>query len=254
MKYTKTAQDKTRIKNDLENHKLMLILKDIKKCKFNVGDVLIKQRLVYSESPHANSEPEWVTCNVSSVNRAPVKYLYAFENELGVGYLKRLKPDGSGPDDKAICIINYDISKIRFMLDPDYADHMLIGDGDFNYNAKYIESKNFREEAIKKNIELRIKGKDSIELWFEKVKKGDTVWISNGTSDTDDSEHLVINKKKELSNFFGDDGGSYIEVIQIAKNAKTRSYIIYKDNIGNNCYVFSQKPHSLTDPLCGHQK
>lgn len=180
MIYTKSKEDQQREDHDLKNNPLMRWLNNRDAFQFKVGDILIKKTFSSSWNPqtHNWTDSEWVTEVVNKNNPAPKKYIYAFENSLGIGYLKPLKANGTGGTEQLICVINLDPQYVKFELDPDYVDHTLIGDGDFNYNEEYQEKKKFRREAMEKNKKLLVKTSSDKSLidWYNNLKVGDEFW------------------------------------------------------------------------------
>ena len=83
LKYEKTHSDRAREVSDIRRSPIMRFLKHQDYFKFNIGDVLVKQRRFTLNS-------EWETEVVVGVNTAK-KFMYVFENELGIGYVKQLR-------------------------------------------------------------------------------------------------------------------------------------------------------------------
>src|SRR5206468_3542273 len=112
-------------------------------------DVLIRQQ--YRYGPH-NSR-QWVTDCVSAHSKAPKKFVYVYENELGIGYVKQLKADGSGFTSYMCCMANIDPAYTRFTIDPEYADHLLLSDGEqeFTPGDQFLYDKKLREDVKKFN-------------------------------------------------------------------------------------------------------
>jgi len=194
MKYTKSKSDAQREKNDLANNPIMRWMRHHDAFRFNVGDILIKQNKQYIRQVHGD-EVKWTTETTSATCDAPRKYMYVFENELGIGYLKQIKADGSGFTTSLICLANYDPDNTRFVLDPDYADHLILSDsGEFVPNKAYLEQRKFRDEAIKKNKELLIRTGSPVlsKLWFDTLKVGDIFWSGYNYDEMVTSKYEVL--------------------------------------------------------------
>lgn len=139
LKYEKTAADDDRERSDLRTNPVMRFLKNQEYYRFNVGDIVLKQtRWSYNG--------DWETA-LTAVG-APRKFMYVFENDLGIGYIKQLKVDGSGFTSGLQCTANFDPDTTRLVLDPDFVDHMLVGEQEFQYNEEYLDKKNFRQEEL----------------------------------------------------------------------------------------------------------
>ena len=72
--YTKTAADTKREASDIRNSPIMRFLKNQDHFKFNIGDILVRQ---------TKYTGDWVTTVTPGV-AAPKKFMYVFENELGI--------------------------------------------------------------------------------------------------------------------------------------------------------------------------
>jgi hypothetical protein len=164
--YVRTKEDKEKEKSDLIKDKVLIFLRNQDHIKFTPGDILIKLEKDY----HGDWKPE----PLGYTNKAPKKWLYAFENELGVGYLKQFKADGKLVE-VPICMTEFHLDSVKFQIDPDYADHLILGsEGKFNPNDLFKEQKNFRAKAINKNRKLQVpKDQASITAWIDQLKVGD---------------------------------------------------------------------------------
>ena len=120
--------------------------------------------------------------------------MYAFENSFGIGYLKQLKVDGSGFTNALIFTANFDPETVRFMLDPDYVDHLLVGEGEFQYNKEYLDKKTYKADAIEKNkaILLRTGNYKVRSRWMKSLKPGDVFWAGRGIEDMVRSKYTVL--------------------------------------------------------------
>ena len=169
LKYEKTALDAHRERNDMAQNPIMLFLKHKEQFRFNVGDILVKE-----VNFNGNQEPENWQVEKNHIG-SPQKFMYVFENELGIGYLKQLRVDGSGLTANLICTANFNPKTTRLKLDPDFVDHMMVGEGEFCYNADYLRRSAFRKEAMKKNSKLLIRTVSVKEVckWLKSLKVGD---------------------------------------------------------------------------------
>lgn len=213
MNLSKSKNDEKKEAKDLVDDPTLVFLANINSYKFNVGDILIKKLLQWDE----DGEKRVLSTEVDKIG-APIKYVYAFENKIGVGYIKKLKNDGKGPTKAMpICITKVVQAEQHLMLDPDYAEHLLLSaDEKFNYNAKYERLKLFREEALKKNEAISIKvvedrsenelehesdgetkqTKEFKEFW-RGMQAGDTIYASDiDLEDLGDVQFEVLKKSK----------------------------------------------------------
>lgn len=179
IKYKKSKKDIDRELHDLENNHVMIYLKNKDKFKFNVGDILVQKVLTNAYHAYRHGEDQkWVTVKVNKTHDVPKRYVYAFENEFGIGYIRQLSIDGKKFTSKIICLANVDPRYSMFELDPEYADTVILG-GDFieQINSRYIEMVNFRKNAMQHNKSILIKRKN-LEKWVENLKIGDIFYSS----------------------------------------------------------------------------
>lgn len=169
---------------DLKNDPILKFLKHQDEHQFQPGDILIRM---------LKSGDEWKAEVASSTTNAPKKYLYAFENELGIGYIKQYKTDGK-LNDVAKCLTSFDLSYGKFVLDPEYADHIIInGDEEFKPTSSFKEKKKFRDRAIANNKKIVLpKDRASMEVWMNQLKVGDTFYYGYNIPDMVDQKYEVI--------------------------------------------------------------
>jgi hypothetical protein len=184
MDYTKTKQDIEREKYDLNNDPVLIYLRNQDETKFNVGDILIKM------CPHGD---KWLPERASSIGDTPKKYLYAFENELGIGYVKQFKQDGRLAD-TVYCMTTFDSRYAKFVLDPEYADHIILGEGeDFKPVNSFKEKKKFRDKAIANTKKLLIdKEPGSILAWINQLEIDDEFYCGYNVPDMIDQKYKVV--------------------------------------------------------------
>jgi len=176
MKYDLTAEDHQTMAFDLANDRTLKHIRNLSFYKFSVGDVLVREEK-YSKHDGSGTH-EWkvrvADCNL------PYKYVYVFENELGVGYIRRLSVNGRKFVERPLCVTEFDPDQTRFSLDPEYADHMLLGSEDEEFDAKsrYDEVKRKREQVHRKNKKARVQidSEAAGVAWMKTLKPGDQVW------------------------------------------------------------------------------
>lgn len=176
MKYDMTQEDYKVIAYDLANNRTLKHLRNLLFYKFTIGDIIVR------EDKHKKFDGsgtfEWKTkladCGIA------YKYVYVFENELGVGYIRRLSVTGRTLVDRPICVTEFDPDVTRFTLDPEYADHMLLSNENDEFDAKsrYNEVKKKREQVHRKNKKLCVQIDDEFQavVWIKTLKIGDQIW------------------------------------------------------------------------------
>ena len=174
-----SQKDKNSIERMDKRSPIMKFLRNQDAMRFQIGDVLVRQKLSWSSEVDKRC---WETEMVSSVSNAPKKFVYVHENEFGIGYVKRLKADGKGyAEGCIICMTDVDPTYLRYIIDPDFADHMLL-DGDksnFEYDATFKDDTNKRQSILKENKRLLedTKTSEAIKEWAKTLKAGDQIWI-----------------------------------------------------------------------------
>ena len=278
-KYEKTKEDDIREKSDLESNPIMRWLQNQDAFKFNVGDILIKKTLRRSWNPQSHNHTEtWDTEVITKNTGAPRKYVYAFENKLGIGYIRQLKVDGSGYTSQLICVANFDPVTTRFELDPDFVDHTLVGEGDFQYNTEYLNKKKFRAEAMEKNKAIMVKTSSDKQLikWYTGLKPGDEFWFGGTFDEFVGCKYRVLKIEnvpapayRDTYNFNQTDAAKVrlsqrtdlqwtkmeCEVLEHVetwtKPGSTKSFVISDFSWKK---VSHTKPHPMKDPLCAPPK
>jgi hypothetical protein len=239
LKYTKSKDDKQHEERDLKGSPVMRYLRNQEALKFNVGDIVVKQT-GYQKDAAGNQIWKTDTTPIG----APKKFMYVFENELGVGYIKQLKADGTGFTSFLQCVANFDCEYTRLALDPDFVDHMLIGDsGDqFQYNALHAAKKLRRKEAMDKNrkIILNMKAKEE---WFNNdAKAGDRFWYAHSHKELHKNEYEIIAVERSVVV-----GHDRLKVKPVGKNQSwTDSWDFDRVRYAK---ITLTKPYSLEDEL-----
>lgn len=264
IKYEKTHADATREKDDLRRSPIMRFMKHQDWFKFNIGDVLIKQTKRWHSASVEPTEDMWKTDTLVG-NGAPRKYVYVFENELGIGYLKQLRVDGSGFTSQLICTVNFDPENTRFQLDPDYVDHMLVGEDGFQYNKEYLDKKTFRNEAIKENTKHLVNTRTAHKLvtWFHGLKVGDTFWFGDTWDDMGKDKYTVKEVNDMPTSMLPSHVGNKLglSLLPTYRNIKVDrerdgyiSTVVFTADHFHWRKVSMTKPMPLKDTLCGPQK
>lgn len=183
MKYEMTKEDKQRIESDLQHNTVIRFLRQQENNKFNIGDILVKETRVH-EYKIPVEDQKWAVHKTPI--GAPVKYMYVHENEYSVGYVKQLRADGTGFTSSTTCLANIDLDSTRFVLDPEYADHLMLNpDEKFEYNNIHASRKQFREEAMAKNRKqcVSIGSAKKAEDFLKTLKIGDELWMGGSFED-----------------------------------------------------------------------
>jgi|GEM_PF-6481285 len=173
-----SQKDKDSIKYQDENNAIVRYLRNQDHLRFQIGDVLVRQKKSWRQT----DKEVWETETVSSVSKAPKKFVYVAENQYGVGYIKQLKANGKGfTEGDVICLANIEFGYTRYVVDPDFQDHMLL-DGDqtkFEYNTTFKEDRARRQSILKDNKKLLEPTTTALDIEniVKKLVPGDQLWV-----------------------------------------------------------------------------
>ena len=160
MKLDKTQKDIDKMVADEERLPILKVLRELQHYKFNVGDVLVKL------TPESyNDDAKWIP-ELDSIG-APQRYMYVFENDFGIGYVKKLN-NASNSLGVGQCLASFKPDKVRFKIDPDYVDHLIIGEGSFDHKERHKNLKKFRNDANKENLKIAMPAtnpEERVKLW-----------------------------------------------------------------------------------------
>lgn len=233
MKYVKDADDRKIEVNDLTHNRTLQHLRDINFYKFSIGDVLVREDK-YGEA----WKVKMASCGLA------YKYVYAFENDLGVGYIRRLSVNGKKFVDTAVCIVYFDPAKTRFQLDSAYADHILLAaEGEeLDVKSEYSDIKKKREGVHRKNKKAAIRITSEAEgvAFIQSLKPGDQFWYGSYSVRSINKEPFkVVSTKVLLHPSIGD---SYIEYVQGGTGYyANRPQRLAARHLGHS-YIFMTKP------------
>ena len=179
-------EDLNQIKSIESYNQVVSYLKHKTQIQFSIGDVLIKQFW-------SSSESKWKHYTVSRISTAPKKYMYVYENEHGVGFVKSLKVNGTGFTDSVTCLADVDFRNVRFIVDPDYQDHLIIGEDEFEHNNIFKEDMKERNRIHKLNKILLAKTDTlaDVNKVFNGLKVGDDVWLGKNIYEATENEYSV---------------------------------------------------------------
>ena len=252
MKVDLSKLDKGQIKASLEANALVRWLQFKDSVRFNVGDVLIKEHLKYR---YNKQEPEvWDEVKVSERSTQPAKYVYVYEDPAtGIGYIKKVKADGSGTIGNPMSLYDMDLNNVRFRVDPNFLDHTLLGeDADFDpaklHNEEKARRAKIREENMKKV--LKIKDDAEYEKWFQD-NVGQSVWIGRDRTGDRFSEYTILKVKKEKRNLNWSDrsdverGWLYLKAVD--SNGRDFDGAITQFKNKQYGIVFTSRPLSIKD-------
>jgi hypothetical protein len=187
-----SKDDLKRIELDVKHNKIIEYLRLKDELSFNVGDVLICLRIYKSDT--GSSLESWRPVTISHSSSIPKRYKVVYRNEQGVCWIKQLKADGSGFCEDISCLASIDLSHRKMVVDPDYADHIMLDQNNqFVFSEAYENEKSAKNKAKvhNKTISVNTEKLEDIEKFFSSKKSGDRFWYSR--------EYSVL-KKSNISN------------------------------------------------------
>ncbi len=253
MKYDITQEDKHIMERDMKCDRALKHIRNLSFYKFTIGDVLIREDKFHN---YKDGTTEWKVRLDSS--NLPYKYVYVFENELGIGYIRRLSVNGRKFVETPVCVTQFDPDDTRFTLDPAYADHILLAseDEEFDTKSRYAEVKKKREQVNRKNKKIAVPMADeaAVLAWMNTLKVGDQLWYGYSIGNIEDKPYFVhevvatqpLDWKPAFS-YYGvkDEFKPYIKMAQHAPNTTPTGYSYVNQMYVSNLlrrYVFNQRP------------
>lgn len=252
MKYEITQEDKDIMERDMNTDRTLKHLKNISFYKFSIGDVLIREERYrnYDKVHGTGFGYEWKTVKAScGLNN---KYVYVFENDLGIGYIRRMSVNGRKLVDQPLCVTQFDPDQTRFGLDPEYADHMLLASEEDEFDAKtrYDTLKKKREQVKRMNAKLRLMtGGDELSTiaWMQSLKVGDTLWWGYSLSSIR-KEPFVVKDVSKLNNSWNYNGTTWTLQLVDANNTGGYPSTFQSNSLSNHCF-FTTRPHFADEVL-----
>jgi hypothetical protein len=151
---------------------------------FNVGDYLIKQTRCYSK---------WKTQNISSVSNIPKRFICVHEDEYGVKYVRALSAMGERLP--YICAVTNISDHERFVIDPDYAEHLILGGDDkFDFAHQKKKERAHRNKISKLNKKLIVRFASSEDAWsyFNALPLNSTFYMGWSATDAIDRKFEIL--------------------------------------------------------------
>lgn len=177
MKVKLSAQEQKQLQNALDSNKVRRWLEQKEQMRFEIGDVLIKK---LKQTDYHSKNISWKIENINSDNKMAQRYVYIYEDEYGIGYIKPLRVANGTFGKDLICLTDFDFAHIKFEVDPEYAEHVLL-DAEFDIKEIHKNSLAARKIVTKMNRKVGVRPKTLQEFndFFEKLNLGDTFWMTH---------------------------------------------------------------------------
>jgi hypothetical protein len=175
MKFDLSKEDKKQLNNALESNPVRRWFLNKENLKFEIGDVLVKY---HKHVDYQTRKESWKLENIQSNAKLAQRYVYVHEDEFGIGYIKPLRVSDGTLGKELSCLVDFDYSSTKFQVDPEYAEKVLL-DGDFDIKQIHKASLVQRKIVTKMKIGFKPKSLKDYNDFFDKLKKGDTFWVSS---------------------------------------------------------------------------
>lgn len=233
-----------------------------KSTKFTVGDILIKKRYNYDE--------KWEVERINGNTGMPKRFVYVYEDEHGIGFVKSLKTTDGTLGKETICLADIDYSNTRFEVDPEYADQVLFGEeNSFNIKEFHKKAKEKKKRIKQLNEASRFKTHKLSELnaFFAKLNVGDKFYTCDGSLGEYISEYKITKITKNYISRLNEDDkenlNSYANVLDLDdKVVDLDDKVVYRIEYANhwgpeetfsfdffNDWIYSNKPLTVDDQV-----
>lgn len=179
---------------------ISIYLKRIGDMDFQIGDILIQKN--YMPWKAKEDQDPWVVQTVSAASAAPAKFLFVYKDELGIGYIKKIKSDGSGLGSNLICLADEPLKYRKYEVDPEYAMDVVLLDTNVDILAKHKNILAHRKsvDAKNKKIAIRVRSEIEREELFNSLKIGDQIWLGSTLRDATKNLAEVVDIRKDRAN------------------------------------------------------
>lgn len=193
MKFDLNQDEQQQLKDAVDANPVRRWMKQKDQLKFEVGDVLVKMLKRVDWQTKAVS---WAAENINSDNKMAQRYVYIYEDDTGIGYLKQLKVSNGELGKEIFVLTDFDYTSTQFQVDPEYAE-MIFLDAEFDIKDIHKKSLEARKIVTKMNRKSGMKPKSlsDINKFFESLNPGDTYWITSDYTGRYKREEIFHSKK-----------------------------------------------------------
>lgn len=176
MKIQLTDAENQQVQNALESNNVRRWFINRDKMKFEIGDIIVKHTRRWSRDTGTDV---WTIENINSDNKMAQRYVYVFEDEYGIGYMKQLRVANGSLGKELFCMTDFDFDYTRFEVDPEYAEHVLL-DAEFDIKKIHKQSLAARKIIIKMNRKIGRRPNTIKEFndVADKMSVGNTFWTT----------------------------------------------------------------------------
>mgnify|MGYP003498143637 CR=1 FL=1 len=176
MKVNLTAEEKKQVEVALQNNKVRQWIEYKSNMKFEVGDVLICK---YLRTDYTTKQDYWDIENIVSSNKMPQRYVYIYEDENGIGFMKRLRLSNGTLGKELLCMTEFNLSDTRFEVDPEYAESQLL-DTDFSIKELHKKANENKNIVVKMNRKIgkKLATMEDHNTYFDTISVGDKIYTT----------------------------------------------------------------------------
>ncbi len=260
MSQFKLSQDELDdIKETREQNLICQFLDNKDKWRFSIGDILIKKTQDWHD------ETKWNTEYMNEATRMARRYVYVYEDQHGLGFLKLLKVSDGELGKGLICMSDFiGRDNVRFEVDPTFADSVLFGDGEFDIKAmrKQVREKMARIKAIDDAAKITFKNLKEANDFFAAMTPGQKFWKRDSSYKNAGLEEYTFEKlrKRKVKNIYQSDRHDLNETFEKSNINEEFAYWLHlKDEYDDDleCYswqfhdewLYATKPPSMEDEI-----
>ena len=165
------------VSQKIKSNPIYNFLKDRDLYDFNLGDVLVRLNSRYNGH---NVPVTWEPETISYENKMAQRYVVVHKDDMGLCYAKQLMVSTGKLGQEVFSISEYDVSGVRFQVDPEYAEAEFLG-GDFDIKKLHKQSLEARKIITKMNRKTgkKLPTLKDRNLFFKSLKPGARFWTSS---------------------------------------------------------------------------
>jgi hypothetical protein len=200
-KFNLSLKDAALIQRMLKQNPIYNFLKNKENYRFCIGDVLVKS---YGRV-QADNTVKWVRETVSYLSPIPIRYMYVHEDETGIGFIKRLRSDGT-LGKNLICIADSSIAGptlIKYSLDDTYIKQSLLGE-DFSIKKEFLDLNEYKKsiKKINRNSAIILKTKEEALEFINANLNAKSIYIATHISNFSNFYYESFTVKNKNSSMY----------------------------------------------------
>lgn len=195
-KYDLSQKEINTIQHLQNQNPVVKFLRTKDQLNFTVGDFLVRRVRDYSVP---GQEVAWKIETVSDVSNVPKRFRCIHEDEYGIKYIKPLTSRGEMLPN--IMMLTEVEAFQHYQVDPEYAMHMILGDGEeFDWAEQKKKERQNRERITRLNKKLVVptKSLSEADAMVSQLKPGDKMWLGHTIPSAVESEPKIVKSTKKI--------------------------------------------------------